>query len=129
MHASKLVGVAVTCVLGSLVPLSMVTPVEAATVLYATGAGTGPNANVGGLYTLDPQTGVERVSVRSAGALRVAGYLGGPWELALAFGVMPRFLRDWVYNVIARFRYRVFGRYETCPVPSDEQRPRFIDAT
>ena len=69
----------------------------------------------------------ERVSVRSAGALRLARYLGGPWHLARAVAIVPRFLRDWAYDGFARIRYRVFGRYDRCPVPSPEQRARFID--
>src|SRR5947209_1503867 len=52
MHPSKLVGIAVAFVLAAMGP-----PVQAASVLYATGVGTGPNAGVGGLYTVDPQTG------------------------------------------------------------------------
>ena len=69
----------------------------------------------------------ERVSVRSAGALRLARYLGGPWHLARAVAIVPRFLRDWAYDGFARVRYRVFGRYDSCPIPSPEQRARFID--
>ena len=69
----------------------------------------------------------ERVSVRSAGALRLARYLGGPWHLARAVAIVPRFLRDWAYDGFARIRYRVFGRYDSCPIPSPEQRARFID--
>ena len=69
----------------------------------------------------------ERVSVRSAGALRLARYLGGPWHLTRAVAIVPRFLRDWAYDGFARIRYRVFGRYDSCPIPSPEQRARFID--
>ena len=69
----------------------------------------------------------ERVSVRSAGALRLARYLGGPWHLARVVAIVPRFLRDWAYDGFARIRYRVFGRYDSCPIPSPEQRARFID--
>jgi len=75
----------------------------------------------------DETSGEERVYVRSGGALRVARYLGGPWHLARALAVVPRFLRDWAYDGFARIRYRVFGRYESCPIPSPEQRARFID--
>ena len=75
----------------------------------------------------DDMSGGEKVYVRSGGALRVARYLGGPWHLARALAVVPRFLRDWAYDGFARIRYRVFGRYESCPIPSPEQRARFID--
>jgi predicted DCC family thiol-disulfide oxidoreductase YuxK len=40
---------------------------------------------------------------------------------------VPRFLRDWAYDGFARIRYRVFGRYDSCPIPTPEQRARFID--
>jgi predicted DCC family thiol-disulfide oxidoreductase YuxK len=69
----------------------------------------------------------ERVSVRSAGALRLARYLGGPWHIARAVAIVPRFVRDWAYDGFARIRYRVFGRYDSCPIPSPAQRARFID--
>ena len=69
----------------------------------------------------------ERVSVRSAGALRLARYLGGAWHIARAVAIVPRFVRDWAYDGFARIRYRVFGRYDSCPIPSPEQRARFID--
>lgn len=41
---------------------------------------------------------------------------------------LPRCVRDWGYRVVARNRYRVFGRYESCPVPSAEVRERFLDS-
>jgi predicted DCC family thiol-disulfide oxidoreductase YuxK len=72
--------------------------------------------------------GVERVSVRSEAALRVAAYLGGWWKLLLVFRTMPRPLRDFYYDLFARYRYRLFGKYDTCPVPSPEVRSRFIDS-
>jgi predicted DCC family thiol-disulfide oxidoreductase YuxK len=72
-------------------------------------------------------SGTEHVHVRSDGALRVARYLGGAWHLARAAAIVPRFIRDWTYDGFARIRYRVFGRYDACPIPSPEQRARFID--
>jgi predicted DCC family thiol-disulfide oxidoreductase YuxK len=79
------------------------------------------------LVERDPAAGGEVVSARSTGALRVARYLGGVWNAALVLFVVPRFLRDWAYDVFARFRYRLFGRYDSCPVPPPDQRVRFID--
>ena len=73
------------------------------------------------------ESGRDRVHIRSAGALRVARYLGGAWHLARIVAVVPRFLRDWGYDGFARIRYRVFGRYDRCPIPSLEQRARFVD--
>ena len=84
---------------------------------------------VDSLVLLEPNetSRAEKVYVRSAGALRVARYLGGPWHLARATAIVPRFLRDWAYDGFARVRYRVFGRYDSCPIPTPEQRARFID--
>ncbi len=41
--------------------------------------------------------------------------------------LVPRKLRDWGYRVIARNRYRLFGRYDSCPLPTEETRWRFLD--
>lgn len=71
--------------------------------------------------------GGETVYVRSEGALRVARYLGGVWHLARIVAIVPRALRDTAYDAFARIRYRVFGRYDSCPIPTPEQRARFID--
>lgn len=73
-----------------------------------------------------PDTAEERVYARSDGALRVARHLGGAWKAALVLRVVPRFMRDAAYDAFARIRYRVFGRYTSCPLPSAEQRARFL---
>jgi predicted DCC family thiol-disulfide oxidoreductase YuxK len=70
--------------------------------------------------------GRETVFVRSSAALRMATYLGGFWKLFLAFRIVPAPLRDYLYDTFARHRYRFFGRYDTCPLPSPEVRARFI---
>src|SRR6476646_7646729 len=79
------------------------------------------------LVESDVGSGRENVYVRSEGALRVARYLGGGWHLARAVAIVPRFLRDRAYDAFSRIRYRVFGRYDRCPIPTPEQRARFID--
>jgi predicted DCC family thiol-disulfide oxidoreductase YuxK len=71
--------------------------------------------------------GNERVLIRSDAVLRVARYLGGPWRLFGIFRLVPRPLRDWAYSLFARFRYRLFGRYDACPLPAPAVRERFID--
>ena len=75
----------------------------------------------------DAGSGQERVFVRSQGALEVARYLGGAWNLARVVAIVPQFLRDSAYDGFARIRYRVFGRHDSCPIPSPEQRARFLD--
>ena len=71
--------------------------------------------------------GQERVYARSSGALRVARHLGGAWHLTRALAIVPLFIRDWAYDLFARHRYRVFGRFNACPMPSAEHRQRFIE--
>ena len=72
--------------------------------------------------------GGERVFVRSDAALKVAEYLGGFWKIFLAARVLPRALRDYFYDLFARNRYRMFGRYDSCMLPPPEVRSRFLDA-
>jgi predicted DCC family thiol-disulfide oxidoreductase YuxK len=78
------------------------------------------------VFVDDPGRPSERVAVRSAAALRVVDYLGGPWKLLKVAGVIPAPLRDWLYDRFAAIRYRVFGRYDTCPLPPPEVRARFV---
>ncbi len=77
---------------------------------------------------LDRAGGGERVHVRSEAALRVAEYLGGAWRFFLAARVIPAPVRDFFYNLVARYRYRFFGKYDTCMLPPPEVRSRFLDA-
>jgi predicted DCC family thiol-disulfide oxidoreductase YuxK len=68
-----------------------------------------------------------RAFVRSQAALRVVRALGLPWSLFYVLIVVPRPVRDWTYDVIARHRYRWFGRRDVCMVPGPETRGRFLD--
>jgi predicted DCC family thiol-disulfide oxidoreductase YuxK len=65
--------------------------------------------------------------VRSAAALRIARRLGFPWVLAYGLMIVPRPLRDAIYDLVARRRYGWFGRRETCMVPGPGVRDRFLD--
>lgn len=69
----------------------------------------------------------ERVLMRSDAVLRVARILGGIWKLAGAGCVLPRVLRDGIYRIVARNRYRVFGKHESCVLPAAEHRTKFLD--
>ena len=68
-----------------------------------------------------------QIFTRSTAALRIARRLTFPWPLAGVFFAVPRPLRDWIYAIVARNRYRWFGRREQCMVPTPELRSRFID--
>jgi predicted DCC family thiol-disulfide oxidoreductase YuxK len=69
----------------------------------------------------------DRVFTRSSAALRIARGLGFPWMLAYAGIVVPKPLRDAVYDRVARNRYRWFGKRDVCMVPTPELRGRFLD--
>lgn len=65
---------------------------------------------------------------RSTAILFLMDRFGGIWSvLAQIIGLLPLRMRDWAYNIIARHRYRIFGRYESCPLPSAADRERFLD--
>ena len=64
---------------------------------------------------------------RSAAVLRIARQLTFPWPLASALLAVPRPLRDAVYTLVARHRYRWFGKRDRCMVPVPAIRSRFID--
>ncbi|HVE12213.1 MAG TPA: thiol-disulfide oxidoreductase DCC family protein [Elusimicrobiota bacterium] len=66
-------------------------------------------------------------SARSTAALRILRDLGWPWALLYAFIVVPRPLRDAVYDWVARNRYRWFGKKESCLIPTPEIRARFLE--
>lgn len=63
---------------------------------------------------------------RSTAALNVARDLGGTWMIAYTFILVPRFLRDAVYDLISRRRFRWFGKRDSCMVPTPELRSRFL---
>lgn len=67
-----------------------------------------------------------RLYTHSAAALRIARRLRGGWRLAYAFIIVPRPIRDAVYRAVARSRYRLFGRYDACPLPNADLRSRIL---
>lgn len=70
----------------------------------------------------------ERVLQRSDAILRACRELGGFWNLSASVaGFIPRSLRDVIYRFVARNRYRVFGKYDSCMLPEPNQRSRFLD--
>lgn len=69
----------------------------------------------------------DRVFVRSAAVLRVFHHLGGGYGILALLGVIPRWLRDPVYDWIARKRYGWFGKRDRCLIPTPELRERFLD--
>jgi predicted DCC family thiol-disulfide oxidoreductase YuxK len=67
-----------------------------------------------------------KVYTRSAAAIRIARHFKGPWQLLRALWLVPKPLRDWLYDFVARRRYAWFGKADTCMVPTAELKARFI---
>ena len=58
--------------------------------------------------------------------LLVLRRLGGLWRLPALFIYIPRSVKDYFYGIMSRNRYRIFGKRETCRLPSPEERERFL---
>jgi predicted DCC family thiol-disulfide oxidoreductase YuxK len=69
----------------------------------------------------------EKKYYRSGAALRILRDLGGAWSLFFIFWLLPFFIREFFYTLIARFRYQIFGKAESCRLPLPEERDRFLD--
>jgi len=63
---------------------------------------------------------------QSSAAFRVCKYLDGGWKLCYSLIIIPKFIRDFFYNIIARNRYKWFGKKEECMVPGPEIKDRFL---
>ena len=69
-----------------------------------------------------------RLYLRSDAVIHALEGIGGGWRLlGRALRVIPRPVRDLGYRFLARFRHRIFGRYDACPLPSPEQRAHFLE--
>lgn len=68
----------------------------------------------------------ERVYLRSSAALRIAYHLGGFWKILQVFWIVPPFIRNAVYNFIAKNRYKWFGKKTECMMPTPELQERFL---
>jgi predicted DCC family thiol-disulfide oxidoreductase YuxK len=69
----------------------------------------------------------QRLLSRSNAILHVLGKLGGVWGLFRIGWALPKSLRDALYNVVAKNRYRVFGKYDVCLMPEERHRRKFLD--
>ena len=70
----------------------------------------------------------EGIFRKSKAALRILFYLGGWWTvLSVMLSVFPLVLRDSVYDLIAKYRYRFFGKFESCRLPKYEEKPYFLE--
>ena len=67
------------------------------------------------------------IYTRSTAALKVCKHLSGLWPLITVFWIVPRFIRDWVYNLISKNRYKWFGKRDTCMIPTPEVENKFLN--
>ena len=63
---------------------------------------------------------------KSDAFLNVINKLGLPWRLLYLFKILPKGIRNWLYDRIALNRYHLFGKYDTCMLPSKENEHRFL---
>jgi|SRR6185312_4719441 len=71
----------------------------------------------------------KNIFTRSDATLIILGSLGGVWKLFNAFKIIPGFIRNGVYNFLAKRRYSLFGKRDTCMVPDKDISDRFLDNT
>ena len=62
----------------------------------------------------------------STAVLEICKSMGFPWNLLYIFKLLPSFIRDNIYRMVARNRYRWFGKKETCRIPTEAERRRFL---
>jgi len=68
----------------------------------------------------------ETLLAKSDAILFFAKAIGGVWNIARLGRIIPRPIRNWLYDFVARHRYQVFGKYESCMLPSPRERHKFI---
>jgi predicted DCC family thiol-disulfide oxidoreductase YuxK len=68
-----------------------------------------------------------KIYTKSIAALKVCRYLKGLWPLLYGFIIVPEFIRNGIYNLIAKNRYQWFGKKEVCMIPSADVRSRFLN--
>jgi predicted DCC family thiol-disulfide oxidoreductase YuxK len=79
------------------------------------------------LVALALETPAERLLIRSDAVIAMLRQLPSPWPtFAAVLRIIPRPLRDLAYRLVARFRYRIWGRLDACPIPTAQERARFL---
>jgi predicted DCC family thiol-disulfide oxidoreductase YuxK len=68
-----------------------------------------------------------RIIIKSNAAIKIAYLLGGFFKIFIIFKILPNFIRDGIYDVISRNRYRWFGKSDSCYIPKKEILDRFIN--
>ena len=64
--------------------------------------------------------------IKSSAVFRIAWILGGFFHILTPFWIIPRFFTNWVYDFVALNRYRIWGRKDTCRLPTEDERLHFL---
>lgn len=76
---------------------------------------------------LNPGEASEALLAKSDAILLLARVIGGVWHLARIGKIIPRPIRNWLYDSVARHRYQVFGKYDACMLPDPRHKHKFIE--
>ena len=68
----------------------------------------------------------DKVFLKSTAALRIAKYLSGGYFLLYLFIIVPAFIRNWIYDIIAKNRYKWYGKRDSCRMPTPELQKKFL---
>jgi predicted DCC family thiol-disulfide oxidoreductase YuxK len=68
----------------------------------------------------------DRVFIKSSAALHISRYLSGAYPLLFLFIIIPSFIRNWVYDYVAKNRYRWYGKKDQCMIPTKELKSKFL---
>ncbi|UCD59912.1 MAG: thiol-disulfide oxidoreductase DCC family protein [Flavobacteriaceae bacterium] len=82
------------------------------------------SSKIDSIILIDPNTAYY---IKSSAALEIGKTFGGGWRLLGIFEWVPRPLRDWVYDLIAKNRYSWFGKQNECMIPTPELKAKFLD--
>ncbi|HUH28064.1 thiol-disulfide oxidoreductase DCC family protein [Gelidibacter sp.] len=80
-------------------------------------------AKTDSILLYSPEKGI---AYKSTAALKIASQLGFPRNLMGVFLIVPAFIRNWVYDYIARNRYKWYGKKEECMIPTKELKSKFL---
>ncbi|MEP3836388.1 MAG: DCC1-like thiol-disulfide oxidoreductase family protein [Algibacter sp.] len=69
----------------------------------------------------------DTISYKSTAAIKVASKLGFPTSILTIFLIVPSFIRNWVYDFIAKNRYKWYGKKEACMIPTPELKVKFLE--
>ena len=83
------------------------------------------------LPTSTPETVIlytnKQILTESAAVIKIVSSLNGIWKAVLIFKIIPGFIRNPLYRLIARNRYTLFGKRDACPIPTEAEKSRFLD--